>query len=324
MKISIVIRCFNEEEHIGKLLSGIMQQSLTNTEIIIVDSGSTDATLSIATRFPVTPVTIKSEEFTFGRALNLGCKIAQGDVIIAASAHVYPVCRDWLARLIEPFNNPDIALVYGRQIGSEETKYSEHQVFSKWFPAESNFDQKIPFCNNANAAVRRSVWQQIPYDEFITGLEDLDWASRAMKLGHKIAYSAKAEVVHVHNETSRGIYNRYRREAIAMKHIFPHERFSLWNFFRLYTSNVGHDFYRAIKEGDLFGNVTSIFIFRLLQFWGTYMGYARHGPVTAKLKQRFYYPKGIAKTSLGLANENKQNLIDYSEIESSQVQDKGV
>lgn len=36
---SIVIRCYNEEEHIGRLLSGIMQQTLRDVEIILVDRG---------------------------------------------------------------------------------------------------------------------------------------------------------------------------------------------------------------------------------------------------------------------------------------------
>ena len=50
---SVLIRCFNEEKFIGKLLTGIMKQTIKDLEIIIVDSGSTDATLSVASQFPV-------------------------------------------------------------------------------------------------------------------------------------------------------------------------------------------------------------------------------------------------------------------------------
>ena len=41
MNISIVIRTFNEEKHIGRLLYGITQQTVPDPEIIIVDSGPT-------------------------------------------------------------------------------------------------------------------------------------------------------------------------------------------------------------------------------------------------------------------------------------------
>lgn len=67
-KYSIVIRAYNEAQHIGRLLDGIMQQTLIEqTEIILVDSGSTDDTLKIAGQYPVKVVTISPEEFTFGR-----------------------------------------------------------------------------------------------------------------------------------------------------------------------------------------------------------------------------------------------------------------
>ena len=71
------------------------------------------------------------------------------------------------------------------------------------------YQQRHPFCNNANSAIRRSLWKSLPYNEELTGLEDLDWANKVTSLGKKIIYNAKAEVIHVHNETSKKIYNRY-------------------------------------------------------------------------------------------------------------------
>ena len=68
--VSLIIRCYNEEKHIEKLLNGIMQQALEKIEIILVDSGSTDSTLSIAAAYPVKIVSIDPNEFTFGRSLN--------------------------------------------------------------------------------------------------------------------------------------------------------------------------------------------------------------------------------------------------------------
>ena len=124
-KYSIVIRCYNEEEHIGKLLRGIFEQTISNVELIIVDSGSTDSTLEIASEYPVKIVSIKPSEFTFGRSLNLGCQEATGEYIVIVSAHVYPVYQDWLSNLIAPFSDPKVALTYGRQQGNETTKYQK-------------------------------------------------------------------------------------------------------------------------------------------------------------------------------------------------------
>jgi glycosyltransferase involved in cell wall biosynthesis len=52
-RTSVVIRSYNEEQHIGRLLIGLLQQTRRPDEIVLVDSGSTDATLAIASRFPV-------------------------------------------------------------------------------------------------------------------------------------------------------------------------------------------------------------------------------------------------------------------------------
>jgi GT2 family glycosyltransferase len=206
------------------------------------------------------------------------------------------VYSDWLERLIAPLSDPKVALAYGKQRGDETTKYSERQILRKWFPELSNPSQDHPFCNNANVAIRRALWEKLPYDEVLTGLEDIDWAKRAMQLGHKIAYEAAAEIIHVHHESLKGIYNRYRREAIALKHIFPEQRFNWWNFIRLFFSNALSDYYHAWHERALWRNMRDVFLFRLIQFWGTYMGYAQHGPISSQLRQTFYYPNRLLRS----------------------------
>ena len=69
MTTSIVIRACNEEKHIAQLLEGIAHQSLKDVEIILVDSGSTDCTLEIASRYPIHVVQIQPQDFTFGYSL---------------------------------------------------------------------------------------------------------------------------------------------------------------------------------------------------------------------------------------------------------------
>lgn len=290
---SIVIRAYNEENNIARLLAGIDQQSLREVEIILVDSGSTDATVEIAAQYPVRVVAIQPEKFSFGYSLNQGIAAARGELIAIASAHVYPVYPDWLQRLLAPFHDPQVGLAYGKQRGAASTFFSEHQIFAHWFPEESIGRQPHPFCNNANAAIRRELWEKHPYDETLSGLEDLEWARWAMENGSAIAYVAEAEVVHVHNESPEGIYNRYRREAMAFKRLFPEERFGLWDFLRLCTSNISSDLWHASHQKKLRSALASIFTFRFSQFWGTYQGFRHSGPLTSQLRQTFYYARGF-------------------------------
>jgi len=314
INISLVIRCCNEEQHIGKLLSGICQQKIGEVEIIVVDSGSTDATLAIASRYPVKIIHIRPVDFTFGRALNIGCEAANGEIIVISSAHVYPVYNDWLEKMSRYFSDDRVALVYGKQRGNEVSKYSEHRIFQKWFPDSSSGFQSHPFCNNANAAIRRSVWKNLRYDENLTGLEDLDWAKRVLAEGYRLVYSAEAEIIHVHEETLVRILNRYRREAIAMKAIFPDEKFSFFDFIKLFISNSINDLYYARHDRMLMRKFGEIISFRLLQFYGTYRGYCQQGPITAQLKDRFYYPNQWKQIRGMTLSDAAMRKIDYTSL----------
>ncbi len=312
MKASIIIRCYNEQKHIGRLLSGIMEQNFpADFEIIVVDSGSTDMSLFVVSQFPAKVIRIPPKEFSFGRALNLGIRASSGDFIVAASAHVYPVYRDWLEKLLNPFEDPSVALSYGKQRGNESTKYSEHRVFEQWFPDVSEPFQGHPFCNNANAAIRRSLWESIPYNEELTGLEDLDWATKIMARGYRVAYMADAEIIHVHDERPLQTFNRYRREALALKGISPEQHFNFIEFIRLYCSSAGGDMLHALRNGRLWGNMRSILNFRLMQYAGAYCGFHQHGPVTRELKERFYYPCSWSRPLRKHPNHRKEP-IDYA------------
>ncbi|HEY9151569.1 MAG TPA: glycosyltransferase family 2 protein, partial [Anaerolineales bacterium] len=284
MNCSIIIRAYNEEKHIGRLLEGIQHQTIKDVEIILVDSGSTDSTVSIAESFGARIVRIPSAEFTFGRSLNFGVRAARRELIVIASAHVYPVYPDWLETLLSPFEDERVALTYGKQRGPESAKFSEQQIFHQWYPEASNLNQVTAFCNNANAAIRKSLWEKNPYDETLTGLEDLAWAKWAKEQRHAIAYVAEAEIVHMHHETPRGVFNRYRREAMAFKHIHPEAHFNTYDFMRLTATNIFSDLYHAARERVLWKNVASIFWFRFMQFHGTRVGYRESSLLTPQLR----------------------------------------
>ncbi|HSJ90176.1 MAG TPA: glycosyltransferase family 2 protein [Anaerolineales bacterium] len=291
MKCSVIIRAYNEEKHIGRLLEGIKHQTVDDVEIILVDSGSTDSTVEIAESHGARVVRIPSEEFTFGRSLNTGIREATREYLIIASAHVYPVYPDWLASLLHPLLDNKTALSYGKQRGPRSAKFSEQQIFEQWFPETSNLRQRTAFCNNANAAIRKSLWRKNPYDETLTGLEDLAWAKWAKEQGYAIAYVAEAEVVHIHHETPHAVFNRYRREAMAFKRIHPEAHFSIYDFLRLTATNIGSDLWQAARGHKLWQNLFSIFWFRLMQFHGTRLGHREASLITPQLREKFYYPR---------------------------------
>jgi len=322
--VSVVIRCFNERRHIGNLLDALRRQTHTPHEVIVVDSGSTDGTLDIVRAHPCRLLQIDPADFTFGRSLNVGCAAATGDVLVIASAHVLPRREDWLARLVAPFAAPDVALVYGRQTGNDLTRFSEHQVFQKHFPPRSDDDQVGPFCNNANAAIRRALWEQHPYDESLTGLEDLAWGKWALSQGHRLVYSAEAEIIHIHDERAPEVYRRYRREAIALRRVVPDSHLSLWEMVRFLTHSVALDLKAAWRTGRLHRVLPQVLVYRAMQYLGTYSGLHYRSPVTHELIMRFYYPAAYAsRAERKGSEENSQRGLHSPQPGGRAVADEG-
>lgn len=293
MKVSVVIRTYNEQRHLRELLQGVSRQVGEGLEIetVIVDSGSTDATLAIASEFPVRVVPIRKEDFSFGRSLNIGCEAASGDVLVFVSGHCIPVDEHWVAQLVAPLSRDRVAYVYGGQVGNETSYFSERQIFAKYFPGTDKIPQDGFYCNNANAALLRSVWREHKFDEDLTGLEDMHLAKRLTAIGYKVAYAAKAAVFHLHSETWAQVRRRFEREAIALQHIMPEVDLSRADVSRYFLSAVLLDLGAALQQRCLRQHFRQIVWYRFMQFTGSYRGNHFYRRLSRELKEAYFYPR---------------------------------
>lgn len=291
--ISVVIRTLNEEKHLPELLSALFVQNLADDvglEVVIIDSGSTDRTLQIAAQHQCRITHISKEDFTFGRSLNEGSAFARGDVLVYVSGHCIPVGEDWLMKLVTPLKQGVAAYSYGRQVGRGSTKYSEQKLFRKYYPESERPPSADIFCNNANSALIRPLWEKFLFDEEILALEDMELAQRLTKNGQKIAYVADAPVYHIHNESWKQTLKRYEREAIALRKIMPDVNVSLIDTIHFLLSAITSDSISAAREKCFFKEFAGIIKFRLAQFWGAYRGNHEHRRISQKRKYDYYYP----------------------------------
>ncbi|MBD2664819.1 hypothetical protein B6N60_04091 [Richelia sinica FACHB-800] len=293
--VSIIIRTYNEQKYLAQLLAAIHAQVFENLfyEVIIVDSGSTDRTLEIANNFKCKVLHIKKSDFSFGRSLNIGCAAAQGDYLVFISGHCVPTNNYWLLNLVTPLIKGDVVLTYGRQLGGETTKFSEHLLFAKFYPQESRIPQQGYFCNNANLAVLKSMWQLHLFNESLTGLEDMYLAKQLVSKSFPIGYVAEASVYHYHNENWQIVKRRYEREAIALKEIMPEVHITFIDFLRYFISAILLDLYVAWQQKKLMGKISEIILFRLMQFWGSYVGNHEHRKLSNEMKEMYFYPLKI-------------------------------
>lgn len=308
-RVSIIIRTFNEEKHLGNLLRAIKEQNYQDYEIILVDSGSTDRTLEIARANCDRIIQIQSRDFTFGYSLNVGCRQSQGDYFVIISAHATPIDAHWLTNIIAPFENEQVAMVYGRHIGAQETKYSEKRDFEKYFGTLEDNKHPLPhFANNANSAIRARVWQSHHFNEYLTGLEDLDWSRWAQEQGFKVKYAPGAAVYHIHQESWPQVYNRYRREAIAARKLGiarpPFATHHLKTFARNIISDVG-----ASRNDFSLARLKEIAHFRYHQWRGTRQGWKKDGQIDIDKEHGALYYSG-ANQGVMISGPNQAILKD--------------
>jgi glycosyltransferase involved in cell wall biosynthesis len=296
MLVSIVIRTLNEALHLDDLLVMIDRQKTTfDVETILIDSGSTDGTVEIAQAHGCRITTIDKSEFSFGRSLNRGCAFSGGEILVLISGHCVPVDETWLQNLCQPLIDGTASYTYGRQIGDDNSYYSERRIFAKYFPAASSVPQDGFFCNNANSAVLRAPWEAFQFDEELTGLEDMELAKRMWKKGHKIGYVAEAPVFHHHQETWPGVRRRFEREALALQSIMPEVQLSMFDVLRCVISSTLGDWRSARRHGITSTSKVDMLRYRWNQYVGSYKGNHEHRRLSQTMKQRYFYPQVTEK-----------------------------
>lgn len=290
--VSIVFRALNEEKFFEAALKSCVNQKLDgmSLEIILVDSGSTDRTLEIANKYDCKIVEITREMFSFGRSLNWGCEAASGEYLIFISAHCIPTHDEWLLNLLKPLRNGDAVYSYGKQVGGRETKFSENQLFAKYFGETDKLQDSDFFINNANSAIRTDVWREYKFDEEATGLEDMILGKKVIESGRRIAYASQAPVTHIHEENFGQVRNRYYREALTLREVLPDVRLSFFDFLRFVQAGIINDISAARDQKCLKENFVSILKFRLMQFWGSYKGQNENRKISRAQKESYYYP----------------------------------
>ena len=299
MKATLLIRCLNEINNLKILFPILEAQEDANFEIVFIDSGSTDGSYEYVknydSKIPIILAKIDKAEFSFGKSLNMAAeKSTFKNILISLSAHCFPTDNMWFKNIISEFNNPKVRIVFGKQIGDKKSVLSESAHLNSWFANKSGL-RSSPFINNGNSAFRYESWESFKFNEDLTGCEDIDFAQRVLNTGGLIYYSSDSVVTHYHDEDTRQIRNRYRRESQALRNIFIDDlEFSILDL----VKNTFKETYSDIqfKKDNIFpkSNFYNILKYRYNKNFGHYLG-INHPLESTKVIQNNYYSYSDSK-----------------------------
>jgi len=202
VSISIVIPTFNAGRAFGTVLHRIMGQGRPPVEIVCADGGSIDGTRHIVSQFPLARL-VEIAEPAGPRTWNRAMEETRGDVVVFLASDALPGNGDWLSHLTAPFEDPSVGGVYGRQEVSVGSDPLSGFRLAQWFCQEPHWRRirvgdtiaykSMPFFID-NAAVRRSVWRGIHFNEHMPVGADRVWARQAVLASYTIAYAPDAVV----------------------------------------------------------------------------------------------------------------------------------
>ncbi|MBR1647809.1 MAG: glycosyltransferase family 2 protein [Selenomonadaceae bacterium] len=223
MNYGLIIPTLNAGTQFQTLLEQISKQTLT-TQKLIVDSESTDETISTAKKFGVEVLTVQRKNFNHGGtrqfALEHLLKTSPLDVIIFLTQDVLLHDENSLSKLIKIFAEDEtVGLSYGRQLPHENATNEAKFLRAFNYPPESqlrSFDDrkifgiKTAFASNSFAAYRISALKNVGgFPNHVPLCEDMFVAAKMLMSGLKIFYAADAQVFHSHNYTAAQEFRRY-------------------------------------------------------------------------------------------------------------------
>lgn len=189
-KLSVILRCRNEDRWIGHSLQSIFDH-LNEPEVIIVNNNSNDESMEIVRMFQKwhTVKKINIDDYSPGRSLNLGFQNASNDNVLVFSAHC--VLKSINQSHLDHLNT--YAAVFGKQIPIYKgrrikTRYvwenfMDDKKENPWAKNENRH-----FLHNAMCLYRKKFVLDNPFDEDLYGKEDRYWAKDMIENNHKIMY----------------------------------------------------------------------------------------------------------------------------------------
>jgi GT2 family glycosyltransferase len=232
MGLTVYIPCFNVETYIESSIRGLLSQTRPPDEILVIDDGSTDRSVEIASRFPVRVIR-HERNCGLAAARNTAFANAGHELVGAVDADVFPEA-DWLERLLSHFEDQRVVATGGRLIERFRDTPADEWRFLHLCQdlGKERIDIEWPShrrLGGFGTILRKSaVVEAGGYNEsYRTNYEDVDMCERLLRAGHKLVFEPRAVAYHQRRDNARSIVSTDWRSEFYM-HYFNGGYNNIW------------------------------------------------------------------------------------------------
>ncbi len=212
--ISVVIRNKNQSKALEFLLSNLTNRYGDElSEVIVVDNLSIDNSKAVSEKYNARFETIS--KFSYGGSANFCAEKANHDIVVLFSAHSYPVSPDFFLTIKSAFkNNKNLAGVRCLHSSNDYKNYIQN-ISAKEDPNKSG----LIF---SGSAFRKSIWENIKFNEDVPTFEDKDWTKRVLKAGYDIEFAPVIFSYSIYRN-SKQMFFRFKNDLIGNYQIWHEE-----------------------------------------------------------------------------------------------------
>lgn len=217
VNVSVICTVLNEGQSIQNLLDSLVAQTRPPDEVVFVDGGSTDDTVTTlqqvaaAGKLPIRVIVEPGANISRGR--NIAIRAAAGPIIASTDAGVR-LDNHWLEELVKPFQtDKSLSVVSGFFVPDPQSAF-EVAMGATVLPALNNIDPDTFLPSSRSIAFLKSSWQAIDgYPEWLDFCEDLIFDIRLRDEAGPFAFAPQAVVYFQPRKNLRAFIKQYYQYA---------------------------------------------------------------------------------------------------------------
>ena len=219
MEVDVLIPVYRPDGKLTELLKRLKMQNYPIHRVILMNTEERHFPAELTGIWDRVEVYhLAKEEFDHGGTRDRGVRMSTADLVLCMTQDAMPADETLIEELVKPFDDPEVWAAYARQLPNEDCREVEKYTRSFNYPEQSmvktkeDLDRlgiKTFFCSNVCAAWRREKYLELGgFVKHTIFNEDMILAGTMIKQGGKIAYCAKAKVIHSHNYSAFQQFHR--------------------------------------------------------------------------------------------------------------------